>query len=305
MSKNKPEKNSSNDFPKSPAESFRLNLFKRELWINIIIGTVNGVLSSIIVQAISKPLDFGLFTRYALLIGLVIVIFLFVIPNLIGKLRTNNQIVVALVLGIGIITTVDYKSKTDNSRFPFEETYTIWKANIKEGEGAVKHLYISGEKSIRGNSSLAFEVHLQYPPENPDNASSIYVDLRRDKRWAEHMIDGVNLENKTITCFVYIPDDFPIDRRPEEHPHVIRLFLRDKNQKSYYGVPQNIDLQGSWLALGLVNKNPPPQEIRDEVEIDLNFDPSKIYQLGVKVSVDTSFHINYDGTLYLDAVHWD
>jgi len=206
--------------------------------------------------------------------------------------------------GIGIISTIIINNigcTGDGSKYGFEGTDTIWRHDFDDNESAVKHFTISSKQKKKGKSSLAFEIHLQYPSES-DTAGNVYVDLRLDPRFN----DEVNMTNKIITCWVFVPEDFPI---PHEHPRHcpnLRLFLKDAGTNSLYGHTMEIDIAGHWIPLEL-SVNPQPGEgVRNKVRRDINFEPSMVRQLGIKISANPNWPIRYEGklTFYLDAVDW-
>ena len=106
----------------------------------------------------------------------------------------------------------------------------------------------------------------------------------------------VNLKSQTITAWVYAPQGAEGEK---SIPNGFQLFVKDDKWRSLYGSWKNV-IEDRWFQVTLTveNKKPPGGEI------DNGFDPSRIVAVGIKMGTGDHSKAQYDGPVYVDAVHW-
>ena len=106
----------------------------------------------------------------------------------------------------------------------------------------------------------------------------------------------IDLTNRTITAWVYAPQDSIGD---SSKPNGFQVFVKDENWNSEYGTWHNVS-EGQWSQISLTVSISQPED----GHMDPGFDPSRIIALGVKMGSGEGSTATYEGPVYIDAVDW-
>jgi len=122
----------------------------------------------------------------------------------------------------------------------------------------------------------------------------IYVDIRHNP--PEGVEAPVNLEGKEVSCWLYCPKGAAGEK---SRPNGIQLFVKDENWGSLYGSWKNI-VPNTWFKASIVPATTtPPGGWKSP-----DFDPTKIIQVGIKVSTGGGSKATYSGVIFADAMDW-
>jgi hypothetical protein len=166
----------------------------------------------------------------------------------------------------------------------FEHGDEGWSAERQEGDGCVS-VVPSREKPRSGQGSLKIEMNL------------VGADPRRRK--CETLLRLENprdLTGRTVTALVFNP---AVIQGDTGGPNVMRLFVRDVHHHSRYGAWVKFTSKG-WSTIEL-----PVDKVSQAVGwTHPDFDPTRVVQVGLLVSVGEHSMATFRGATFLDDVSW-
>jgi len=174
-----------------------------------------------------------------------------------------------------------------------------------QGWGSAEEKYKKAETSLttqvvyEGNSSLQLDTEL-FGSGSAEFSSHNNDDVYRHTEAVVYMNNSIpagydipgpyNLEGKSLSCFVYLPDGLAVDG-----PHTyVRLIAKDigfRNQVSQ-AVDITKDTTNRWIELSFV--------AGDGSNEDEGFDAKEINALGVRLDSLDGSNVQYTGPIYID-----
>ena len=128
------------------------------------------------------------------------------------------------------------------------------------------------------------------------NDGEMYIDLRYDipgYTWA----GPIDLTGKTLTFKVKAPSGFLAASNSANNPMWAQVFVKDENYEFQYGKNVQITQEGQWIIVTLM---PQVGEIEEgNSETSPEFDPTRIVNIGVKISCNKGSVSAYKGNFYV------
>lgn len=183
-----------------------------------------------------------------------------------------------------------------SSKYNFEEGAMGWQERQEEHSRAVVDVFRTAERSYEEQYSLALKMNLvANDPDDQLRKGEAYVDMTSSP--PESGEDApMDLTNREITARFWAPRGAQGDLN---NSNGVQLFVKDEDYLSHYGEWQNI-AEERWMELTLIVGLVAP----DNGEIQPGFDPSRIVEIGIKVTGGEGSTATYDGLVFLDAVKW-
>lgn len=129
-----------------------------------------------------------------------------------------------------------------------------------------------------------------------NNDGEMFVDLRYDipgYAWK----GPIDLTGKTLTFKVKAPAGFIAASDSQNSPMWVQVFVKDLNYNYQYGKNIQITQEGQWLTVTLT---PQVGEIDSgNSKTSPDFDPTKIIEIGVKISCNKGSVSSYNGKFYV------
>jgi hypothetical protein len=148
---------------------------------------------------------------------------------------------------------------------------------------------VCSEKACSGEASLCITADLQGQDQHKANGE-VYVDLRNHP--PPGITAPINLEGVTVHCKLWLPKG---SAGYSHAPNGVQLFFKSEGWLSWYS--EWINIQPAWEGVcHTITVNLSDQPGRK----DLQFDPTKVIAVGVKVAINSSSDAKLQGTIYLD-----
>ncbi len=105
-----------------------------------------------------------------------------------------------------------------------------------------------------------------------------------------------DMENKTITAWVYAPKD---SEGMGNSPNGFQVFVKDSNWKNQYGPWHNIE-EGKWNEVKMTVSSSTP----NGGYMDNGFNPKKIRALGIKMGAGGQSTAKFKGIINVNKITW-
>ena len=129
-----------------------------------------------------------------------------------------------------------------------------------------------------------------------NNDGEMYVDLRYDipgYTWT----GPLDLTGKTLTFKIKAPAGFIAASNSANNPMWAQVFVKDENYNYQYGPNVQITQEGQWLTVTLTPQI--GEIIPGNSKTSPDFDPTKIVNIGVKISCNKDSVSSYQGQFYV------
>jgi hypothetical protein len=183
----------------------------------------------------------------------------------------------------------------DPAKYGFEPADVLWQAQTYVDSQAITAVAHSEKQmAMFGCYSLKLMVDLIAGDANKSKGEA-WIDMRGDNAPKDEQIPA-KLTNRTITAWVYAPPGVGGDK---DRPNGFQIFVKDQKFRNEYGSWHNV-IEGQWAQISLtVSDSEPVGGFKD-----LDFDPSQIIVVGVKIDTGDGSTTRYQGLIYVDAVRW-
>lgn len=163
-----------------------------------------------------------------------------------------------------------------------------WIAQTWVDSQGIESVAGSGEVAKTGACSLKLNARLQAGHENYSKGET-YVQLP----------EPVSLAGKTITCWVYVPNDDATG--PHDAYNGAQILVKDASWRNEYGSWLNLKDVG-WVQVTLA----PTTSLPPGGHMDPGFDPNVIIIVGVKIGTNSfaPSSYSYSGPFYVDSCTW-
>jgi hypothetical protein len=184
---------------------------------------------------------------------------------------------------------------TEQSRdllYDFEQPETEHNWNASEGEFKPDELEITQEVAHCGEASLQISTELDATGEDVYRHTEVTAYFDRAVPVSFNEPGPKDFNGKTVSCFVYVPPDFP---HAAGDIALLRLFVKDRRFANQFGeiVEVSEGNLGQWINLSLLVEQ--GAEGADE-----NFDPTAVNTLGIRIEVPSHSDLQATVTLNID-----